>query len=76
MPEPDAQFKLTVSAFLQDAGIACNDIPRSHNKTPDLILDANSPNATLLELKVKQDDPVAMQELDSDLSLGGVVSRS
>jgi hypothetical protein len=76
MSEPDANFKFTVSAFLQEAGIACREIPRSDSKTPDLILDAGSPNATLLELKVKEDDPAAMQELDSNLSSGGVVSRS
>ncbi len=76
MAEPDAEIKDTVSGFLASHGRTVKEIPRAANQTPDLLVDENSPDATLVEIKVKTDDPSEMANLSQQLQTGEVVGRS
>lgn len=76
MAEPDAEIKITISEFLISRGRTVREIPRAANQTPDLLIDENTPDAALLEAKVKTDDPVELTNLSQQLQTGKIVGRS
>lgn len=76
MTDPDAEIKAMVTQFLTSCGLEVEEIPREHYKTPDLLINSGQPDATLIELKTKGDDPVSMSELNEELDQDGVVTRS
>lgn len=76
MSDADAELKNQISTFLRSQGRTVREIPRAASKTPDLIVDENTPDAVALELKSKLDDPTEMNDLAAKLALGGIVGRS
>ena len=76
MSSSDRELKSMVMSFLDEVGIPSEEIPVRDSKTPDLLLARDTPDATLMELKTKKDNPLAIKEIDEELDQGGVVSRS
>lgn len=76
MPEPDAEIKNTISGFLTSRGRSVKEIPRAADQTPDLLVDENTPDTALVEIKLKTDDPVEMTDLSQQLQTGEIVGRS
>lgn len=56
MSDPDGQFKKTVTRFLESLALRVDEIPRARGKTPDLLVEDGTTDATLIELKQKTHD--------------------
>jgi hypothetical protein len=76
MSEPDSKIKDGVVAFLREQGLAVTEIPRRGDKTPDLHVERGTPEATLIEIKEKTDDPVEMDNYFGQIEDGRIASRS
>jgi hypothetical protein len=76
MSDRDENFKRVVTGFLESLALRVVDIPRATVKTPDLLIEDGTPDATLIELKQKTHD---QSELDAYLDRtysSGIASRS
>ena len=73
MADPDAQLKDSVIRFCQEQGIPAEAIPRGAGPTPDLLIDADTTGAAIMEIKHKTDDARELEQLSAQLSTGRVV---
>lgn len=74
----DQQLKKQLQVLLREEfGLSAREIPeRPGHKTPDLEVTSSLGDVTILELKSKGDDPVALATEQEALKGGGIVSRS
>ena len=70
MSEPDRPLKDMIITFLTDRGLSVEEIAVTPNKTPDLRINGQLPDETLLEIKSKEDDPEFMAANIPSWSLG------
>lgn len=69
------EFKIIIKEILKKFGMECRDIPLQNNKTPDLEI-IGKKDKYLLELKIKGDDPVEIENDCKTLKQGEMVTKS
>lgn len=69
------EFKPIVKEVMKKFGMECKDIPLQNNKTPDLEI-VGQKDKYLLELKIKGDDPVEIENDRKALKEGEMVTKS
>src|SRR5690348_10219580 len=76
MSDSDDRLKMAVKVFLESIGLCVVDIPRENRKTPDLLVEEGTADATLIELKQKTHDPVELETYLKTTDSVGIASRS
>jgi hypothetical protein len=76
MSDRDEQFKKVVKEFLEALALRVVEIPRARGKTPDLLVEDGTTDATLIELKQKTHDPKELDAYLQQTDSAGIASRS
>jgi hypothetical protein len=76
MSDRDEQFKKTVRGFLESLALLVANIPRADEKTPDMLIEDGTADATLIELKQKTHDQNALGTYLQQTDSAGIASRS
>jgi len=69
------EFKLIIKEVLKKFRMECKDIPLQNNKTPDLEI-VGQKDRYFLELKIKGDDPIEIENDRKALKQGEMVTKS
>jgi hypothetical protein len=76
MADPDASIKKNIASFLEEQGLGVEEVPRASIKTPDLLIEAGTSGAVLMEIKSKTDNPEEIRDLVEQMKTGRVVEHS
>jgi hypothetical protein len=76
MSDRDEQFKKGVREFFESLALRVADIPRADEKTPDLLIEEGTGDATLIELKQKSHDQKELDTYLQQTDSAGIASRS
>ncbi len=74
-PLDEKVFKPIARGFLESSGFSVLEIPREARKTPDFLVEKGG-EKTLIELKLKGDDPTEIEEANRVLEAGEIWEQS
>jgi hypothetical protein len=76
MAHRDDSFKQVVAEFLTSMNLRVSDIPRSAEKTPDLVVGDGEPDASLIEIKQKTHDQSEIDGYIEKMEAAGFAVRT
>lgn len=75
MTDEESQFSPIIEEFMSSSGLPCSRIPEQSTRTPDFVVPLAARDV-LLELKIKSDNPIQVQQSQAVMASGGIGTRS